>query len=165
MLKIMIAVDGSPASLQAVRHGMRLVEEGLSAHFVIANVQKEASLLELVTQDSDMIAAACVEAGTDLVAPAVALLAAAGISHEVDISLGEPSTALVDVAENHECEQIIIGVTGLGETRSYWIGSVSREVAKLSSIPVTIVRTPEQAAAEDAGEGDAQADEEASSLD
>lgn len=27
MLKIMIAVDGSPASLQAVRHGMRLVEE------------------------------------------------------------------------------------------------------------------------------------------
>ena len=160
MLNILIAVDGSPASLEAVRYGVRLVQSGLSAHFVIANVQQEASLLELVTRDSELIANASIEAGNDLVAPAVALLGAAGISHEVDISLGEPSIMLVDAAERFECDQIMLGVTGIGETRSYWIGSVSREVAKLSTMPVTIVRTPEQPDISEAPEIEAQVETE-----
>ena len=64
MVKIMIAVDGSAASLEAVRHGIGLLQQGLKAHFVIAHVQKEASLLELATQDSDLIANASIEAVT-----------------------------------------------------------------------------------------------------
>ena len=49
MLKIMIAVDGSDVSIEAVRQGIKLLKNGLDAHFVIAHVQKEATLLELAT--------------------------------------------------------------------------------------------------------------------
>ena len=143
MLKIMIAVDGSPASLEAVRHGVRLVEQGLKAHFVIAHVQKEASLLELATQDSDLIANASIEAGMDLIASAQELLKAAGVPYEVEISLGETSNTLIDIAESTESEQIIIGATGQGGLGSILIGSVSREVARHSRLPVTIVKQPE----------------------
>jgi nucleotide-binding universal stress UspA family protein len=143
MLKIMIAVDGSQASLEAVRHGIRLVEHGLKAHFVIAHVQKEATLLELATQDSDLIANASIEAGMDLVAAAQELLKAANLPYEVEISLGEASSTLIDIAESTECDHILIGATGQGALGSILIGSVSREVARHSRLPVTIVKLPE----------------------
>ncbi len=139
MLKIMIAVDGSEPSLDAVHLAISLVRQGLQAHFVLAHVQQEASLFELATQDSDMIAAASVDAGMHLVAPAVALVRAAGISYEVEIGLGEPAAALADIAESTGCEQIIIGALGQGGLRRVLIGSVSREVARNSRLPVTIV--------------------------
>src|SRR2546429_546628 len=106
MLKIMIAVDGSEPSLDAVHHAISLVRQGLQAHFVLAHVQQEASLFELATQDSDMIAAASVDAGMHLVAPAVALVRAAGISYEVEIGLGEPAAALADRAESTGLEPL-----------------------------------------------------------
>ena len=83
MLNIMIAVDGSPNSLQAVQHGVQLVQQGLRAHVVVAHVQKEASFLELATQDSELIANASLEAGMDLVAPELVMLRLAGVSYEV----------------------------------------------------------------------------------
>jgi len=110
---------------------------------VLAHVQQEASLFELATQDSDMIAAASVDAGMHLVAPAVALVRAAGISYEVEIGLGEPAAALADIAESTGCEQIIIGALGQGGLRRVLIGSVSREVAHNSRLPVTIVKHAE----------------------
>ena len=143
MLKIMIAVDGSEPSLDAVHHAISLVRQGLQAHVVLAHVQQEASLFELATQDSDMIAAASVDAGMHLVAPAVALVRAAGISYEVEIGLGEPAAALADIAESTGCEQIIIGALGQGGLRRVLIGSVSREVARNSRLPVTIVKHAE----------------------
>lgn len=143
MLKIMIAVDGSEPSLDAVHHAIALVRQGLQAHFVLAHVQQEASLFELATQDSDLIAAASVEAGTHLVASAVALVRAAGISYEVEIGLGEPATTLGDIADSTGCEQIIIGALGQGGLRRVLIGSVSREVARNSPLPVTIVKHAE----------------------
>ena len=121
----------------------RQVRQGLQAHFVLAHVQQEASLFELATQDSDMIAAASVDAGMHLVAPAVALVRAAGISYEVEIGLGEPAAALADIAESTGCEQIIIGALGQGGLRRVLIGSVSREVARNSRLPVTIVKHAE----------------------
>lgn len=143
MVKIMIAVDGSEAALAGVRHGIKLMQQGLDAHFVIAHVQKEASLLELATTDSDLIANASIEAGMDLIASAQELLRAAGASYEVEISLGETANTLIDIAESTECEQIIIGAIGQGGLSSILIGSVSREVARHSRLPVTIVKLPE----------------------
>jgi nucleotide-binding universal stress UspA family protein len=155
MLKIMIAVDGSDVALEAVRHGIKLLQSGLDAHFVIAHVQKEATLLELATTDSDLIANASIEAGMDLVAPAQDLLKEAGASYEVEISLGEEANTLIDIAESNECDQIIIGATGQSGLGSILIGSVSREVARHSRLPVTIVKMPEVAEADDNSAEDA----------
>ncbi len=153
MLKIMIAVDGSDVSIEAVRQGIKLLKNGLDAHFVIAHVQKEATLLELATTDSDLIANASIDAGMDLVAPAQELLRAAGASYEVEISLGEEANTLIDIATSTECELILIGATGKGGLGSILIGSVSREVARHSGLPVMIVKMPEeQDSLEDTGE-------------
>ena len=96
-----------------------------------------------------------IEAGMDLVAPAQDLLKEAGASYEVEISLGEEANTLIDIAESNECDQIIIGATGQSGLGSILIGSVSREVARHSRLPVTIVKLPEVAEADDNSAEDA----------
>ncbi|MGE8396400.1 MAG: universal stress protein, partial [Comamonas sp.] len=51
-LQLMIAVDGSDESLQAVRKGIALVNAGLRADIALVHVQEAASLLELATKDA-----------------------------------------------------------------------------------------------------------------
>ena len=47
-MKILLPLDGSEPALDAVRHAMRLVREGLRAEFVLANVQEPVYLYEMV---------------------------------------------------------------------------------------------------------------------
>jgi nucleotide-binding universal stress UspA family protein len=47
-MKILLPLDGSEPSLEAVRHALRLVRDGLRAEFVLANVQEPTYLYEMV---------------------------------------------------------------------------------------------------------------------
>ena len=143
MLRIIIAVDGSPLALDAVHHGLELVRRGLQATLVLAHVQEPATLYELATRDADMIAAASVEAGQHLMAPAIALIEAAKVPYETEVGLGDVAHTLVDMAERCGCDLILIGARGQGAITSALLGSVSQEVVHLSPVPVTIVKHPE----------------------
>ncbi len=158
MIKILVAVDGSALSLDAVHHVLRLVQEGLRASVVLANVQEPASLYELVvSRDPDLIAAASVEAGEHLMAPARVLLQEAGLSCETAVGMGDPAHVLVDIIESSGCDMIVIGARGQGAIRSALLGSVSQELAHASPVPVTIVKHPELPEQEDVGEDAADA--------
>lgn len=151
---IMIAVDGSNESLQAVREALGLIERGLRAEIALVNVQEPASLLQLATQDSDAIAAAAVDAGEHLMSEAAALLDAAGVGYSMEVVLGEPGTVLVDMAEQLNADMVIMGARGMGALQSVIVGSVSKAVITHCSKPVLVVRAPE--APEEMPEDDAQ---------
>lgn len=152
MLKILIAVDGSELSLDGVHHALTLMRQGLKASVVLAHVQEPATLYELVTtRDPDLIAAASLEAGEHLMAPARALLDAAGIPYETDVGVGDVAHTLVDMIESSGCDMVVIGAKGQGAITSALLGSVSQEVAHASLVPVTIVKHAEVL---DAAEGD-----------
>ncbi len=157
MPRILIAVDGSELSLDAVRHALQLVQEGLRADFVLAHVQEPASLYELVvSRDPDRIAAASVQAGEHLMAPARALLDAAGAAYTSEIAVGDPAHMLADLAESTGCAQIIIGARGQGAIRSALLGSVSQELVHTSTVPVTIVKHAELPEAPGEGEDESE---------
>ncbi|CAN7632246.1 universal stress protein UspA [Acidovorax sp. Leaf76] len=141
MLKILIAVDGSELSLDGVHHALSLVRQGLQASVVLAHVQEPATLYELVTtRDPDLIAAASLEAGEHLMAPARALLDAAGVQYETDVGVGDVAHTLVDMIERSGCDMVVIGAKGQGAITTALLGSVSQEVAHASPVPVTIVK-------------------------
>ena len=141
MPKILIAVDGSALALDAVRHTLQLIGDGLRAHIVLANVQEPASLYELVmSRDPQLIASASMAAGEDLMASARALLDAAGVPYETEIGVGDPANTLVDLIESSECDMAVIGARGQGAISSALLGSVSQALAHASPVPVTIVR-------------------------
>jgi nucleotide-binding universal stress UspA family protein len=144
MPRILIAVDGSELSLDAVHHALQLVQDGLRAEFVLANVQEPASLYELaVSRDPDLIAAASLEAGEHLMAPARALLDAAGLSYDTEVGVGDPVHTLVDIIESTGCALAIVGARGEGALRSALLGSVSQELVHASPVPVTVVKHAE----------------------
>lgn len=152
MLKIFIAVDGSELSLDGVHHALWLVRHGLQAQVVLGHVQEPATLYEMVTaRDPDLIAAASLEAGEHLMAPARALLEAAGVPCETEVGVGDEAHTLVDMIERTGCDMVIIGARGQGALSSALLGSVSQEVARAAAVPVTIVKHGEAFAAIEGG--------------
>ena len=157
MPRILIAVDGSELSLDAVHHALQLVQDGLRAEFVLANVQEPASLYELVvSRDPDLIAAASLEAGEHLMAQARALLDAAGLSYDTEVGVGDPAHTLVDIIESTGCTLAIVGARGEGALRSALLGSVSQELVHASPVPVTVVKHAEALEEGEEGEEDAE---------
>jgi len=148
MLKILLPVDGSVASLDAVRHALGLVANGLSAAFVLANVQEPANLYELVTaHDPEVLQQVSAGAGAHLLESAEALLKAAGVPWECEIASGDPAHVLAEMIERHGIDAVVMGARGLGAARSAVAGSVSHWLLTHAPVPVTVVR---HIAAEDA---------------
>jgi nucleotide-binding universal stress UspA family protein len=141
MLKILLPVDGSEASLDAVRHALGLVAHGLSATFVLANVQEPANLYELVTaHDPDVLRQVSTGAGAHLLESAEALLQAAGVAWEREIASGDPAHVLAEMIERHGVDAVVMGARGLGTARSAVAGSVSHWLLMHAPVPVTVVR-------------------------
>lgn len=158
-MKILLPVDGSAAALHAVRHALQLAREGLQASFVLANVQPPANLYEAVTaHDPDVIRAVRASAGADLLAPAEALLDAAGVEYESEVAGGDAEHVIVELAERYGCDAIVMGARGMGDLRALVLGSVSHAVVQHSPVPVTVVRLGDEEAGEAGEAGEPGAD-------
>jgi nucleotide-binding universal stress UspA family protein len=152
-MKILIPVDGSAASLEAVRQALRMVQDGLRASLVLANVQEPATLYEmLLAHDPEVIDKVSAEAGLNLLEPARALVREAGVEHEIEVASGDPAHTLIDILENFGCNMVVMGARGLGTLRSAMLGSVSHEVLHAAQVPVLIVKQPPPPEAEAAAE-------------
>ena len=140
-MKILLPVDGSEASLEAVRQALRLVREGLQASLVLANVQEPATLYEmLLAHDPEVIDQVSAQAGLHLLQPAQALVREAGVPYEIEVASGDPAHTLIDILENFGCDMVVMGARGQGTLRSALLGSVSHEVLHAAQVPVTIVK-------------------------
>ncbi len=140
-MKILLPVDGSELSLEAVRFAIRVVLAGLRAEVVLANVQEPANLYELlVAHDPVVINRVSEEAGQHSLLSARELLDAAGAPYECEVAKGDPAHTIVDIAERFACDLIIMGARGNSALRSAMLGSVSNEVLHASAIPVMIVK-------------------------
>ncbi len=143
-MKILLPLDGSASSLDAVRFALGLVGGGLRAEFVLANVQEPAHLYEiLIARGVEAADVARAEAGLHALAPAEALLRDAGIAWEHEVASGDPAHVLVDIVERFGCDLVVMGARGTGTLRSALLGSVSHEVLHASPVPVLIVKPAE----------------------
>ncbi len=140
-MKFLVPVDGSEQALDAVRHALRLQQEGLNAVFLLATVQEPTYLYERVlAPDAEVLERVSGAVGSRALAAAEALFDAAGVPFEREIGSGEPAPTLVEMAERHRCDAIILGARGLGAVRSALMGSVSQGVLHASKVPVTVVK-------------------------
>jgi nucleotide-binding universal stress UspA family protein len=161
-IRTLLAVDGSEQALGAVRHALKLAQAGLQMRFVLVNVQEPASLYEvMVAHDAERLAQLRREAGADQLSAAQALLDAAGVACEMEVAGGAPEHLIVELAENYDCDLIVIGARGIGAVPGdSGLGSVARAVLESAPVPVMMVRTPEPSAL-DSDEVEGAADEAA----
>jgi nucleotide-binding universal stress UspA family protein len=144
-MKVLLPVDGSELSMEAVRLALRMRQDGLALTAVLANVQEPASLYEmLVAHAPDVIDQVSAEAGLHALQPAQALLDAAGVDYECEVAKGDPAHTLIDISERFGCDMVVMGARGASALRSAMLGSVSNEVLHASLVPVVIVKPADE---------------------
>ena len=143
-MKILLPVDGSSVSLEAVRFAIRMAQAGLDTSVVLANVQEPATLYELVVaHDPQVIEEVSAAAGAHTLLAAEALLKDANVAYETEVASGDPAHTLVDILERFECDLVVMGASGMSSLRSALLGSVSNEVLHAAGVPVMIVKENE----------------------
>ncbi len=140
-MKILLPVDGSEGALEAVRHALQLVHGGLRASFVLANVQEPASLYEVVVaHDAAVIEQVAEAAAAHALAPAEALLVAAGVEFEIETGHGDPGQVLVEIAEQIGADLIVLGARGQDANERGALGSTAEAVLRHAAVAVTTVK-------------------------
>ena len=139
---VLLAVDGSGGSDRAVAHVVKHAQ-GTGAKVVVAYVIEwspytfntpEENALRHKRRESEIE-----RANSGVVAPALAQLAEAGIEAEGVVRHGAPAEILIEIAENHKADQIVIGRRGQGGLKSLLFGSVAGNLIQTAPVPVVVV--------------------------
>ncbi len=127
----LIAVDSSDNALRAVTFaaGQSGSRDPCALHLVHIQpwLSKEAAELQFA---SHALAAT---------APARALLDGRGLPWRLIAAMGEPASAILDLARRLNAKGIVIGSRGLNTVESLLFGSVAYKVLHLSPVPVLVV--------------------------
>ena len=137
---ILIPTDGSDTVSETLTHGLPIAEHN------------DATVHALYVVDSRIIAAATDDAGPDLersladegrdaVADVESAAAERGLETETDVRTGTPSKTILEYADEHGIDLIVIGTRGKSPREKLTsLGSVSERVVDNASIPVFVVR-------------------------
>ncbi len=142
MLKVLIAVDGSPAAKQAIEF----------ARDLLTDKQADVTLMHVIPQHIvygrtgaapaetfDLPAER--EAVSRLLSESAEYLGAGGIGFEVSrqILLGDPAEEILTYASTNGTDLIILGSRGLNAAQRLLVGSVSNKVSTHAQCAVLIV--------------------------
>jgi nucleotide-binding universal stress UspA family protein len=142
-MKILLAVDGSKYSLDAVDNAIehadwyreKPVVELLTVHLPVPKLPR----MNLVV-GKNQIERYYREEGEAMLAGAKKKLEAAGIRYNATILVGPIAETIVAHAKKTNCDLIFIGTHGRTATGKLLLGSTAAKVTHISTIPVLLVR-------------------------
>lgn len=138
---MLVAIDGSEHSENAVRHAIDMARRIDDARILLLNVQPPAmsgEVSNLLTAEEVMEQHTA--AGKLVLAAARSLLDASGVAYDTEIAIGRPAESIVDSADRHACDVIVLGSSSHGRVRRLVLGSVAAKVAHMAEVPVTVVK-------------------------
>ncbi|MDQ3885816.1 MAG: universal stress protein [Actinomycetota bacterium] len=130
-LAVLVGVDGSPESDQAVRDAGRIVAAGVD-RVILATVLD----VDAVEQDDEMQR----QRARKLLADRTDWLAGGARTATV-VAAGQPARALLDLADTEHVDLVVVGRRGRGLSRQI-MGSVAEQVTSRSSRPVLLAAPP-----------------------
>jgi nucleotide-binding universal stress UspA family protein len=139
--RILLAVDGSEASAQAITYVCALRNASMPVEVRLLNVQAPISsgiVRRLVSQA--IVDAYVHEEGLQALDTATKALQAAGIAFQADIQVGHAAEMIVRQALQRGCTRIVMGTRGHGALASVMLGSTALQVLHRSAVPVTLVK-------------------------
>lgn len=139
--KILLPVDGSEGSLNAVRHVAHIAAlmQGVEVHLLNVQPLGDDWMVRRMIK-ADELAALEKDWGETAIAPARSLLETAGVSCQSYMAQGEVATTIARFAQELSCDQIMMGTRGRSALGDLLLGSVAIKVLHLSSVPVTLIK-------------------------
>jgi YjbE family integral membrane protein len=143
MQRALLAVDGSESAAQAVRRLIALRQElrnpaALEMHLI--NVQRPVSGDVARFVASQTLTDYHNERSEKALAPARAMLDAAGIEYQEHRRVGDPGPTIAEVAQAQGCDLIVMGTRGMGTHTAALIGSVAQSTIEHAAVPVLLVK-------------------------
>jgi nucleotide-binding universal stress UspA family protein len=141
--KILIPVDGSPASLRAVKFAIEMVAQNPSTSLVLLHVQNIPAI-ELVGASeaaaTDWLHEAAAQAAAKALKDAIGKSKDAGVAFQTLVRTGQTAEAIAQVAREEDVKQIVMGTRGLGPIQGLLLGSVATQVVHLAKVPITLIK-------------------------
>lgn len=140
MKTILVPIDGSESSLNAVKFALQLASLTRATMYVITvsppiaspNVTRYISAEDL--QDYYH------EEGQKVLKTAEPLLADSEVAATVEVKVGQVVDTILNCAKNWHCDHVVMGTRGLGNIKSMLLGSVATKVLAHIDVPVTLVK-------------------------
>jgi nucleotide-binding universal stress UspA family protein len=142
--RILVAVDGSPASLKGLREAIRLAKDG-GSQLVLLNVVNEFyafATLDGFAPGADLVPALR-EGGRRTLEKAKALADKAGVRARTVLreTLGGPAAdTIVREARKQRADLVVLGTHGRRGLRRVVLGSDAEQVVRAAPVPVLLVR-------------------------
>jgi nucleotide-binding universal stress UspA family protein len=141
--KILIPVDGSPASLRALDLAIKMATQNPGTSLVLLNVQNIPAI-ELAgaaeARDTDWLREAGSRASAEALKDAIGKCEQAGVAAETIVRTGQIAEAIAQVAREGGIEHIVMGTRGLGSIQGLLLGSVAIKVIHLAEVPITLIK-------------------------
>jgi nucleotide-binding universal stress UspA family protein len=142
-MKILLAVDGSKQSLDAVDsliehagwYRDRPEVELLTVHLPVPKLPRMGMAVS-----KDQIERYYREEGEEQLAAAKKKLDAAGIPYQAHILVGPVAETIVKHAKDSRCDLIFIGTRGRTGAEGLLLGSVATKVLHISNLPVLLIK-------------------------
>jgi nucleotide-binding universal stress UspA family protein len=131
---IVVAIDGSPESQHALEHAVRIARASNAALDLLA-VSPVSSTVEWGGR-TQPIALNDVAYAETLRRAAVSIVDQPVTTY---LQKGDPATAIVSHAVDHQCDLIVMGSRGRGRAAVAVLGSTSLAVIRRAPVPVTVV--------------------------
>ena len=140
MAAVLVPVDGSENSMRAVQTTVKQIKSGAAMEVHLLNVQSELPAIVSRSLSKEFIDTYQDEEGNKALSDAMALLDQAGIPFIPHTRIGQVAETIAAFAKEMQCEQIIMGIRGVGKILGLLLGSVANKVLYLVDIPVTLVK-------------------------
>jgi nucleotide-binding universal stress UspA family protein len=138
--KILIPVDGSPASLRAVDFAIELVAQNPNTSLVLLNVQKIPAIELAESMATDSLNEEAMQASAKALKEAIGKSEGAGVAFKTLTGTGHTAEAIAQVAREEDVKQIVMGTRGLGPIQGLLLGSVATQVIHLAEVPITLIK-------------------------
>lgn len=134
--ELLLATDGSDGARRAADHAIGLARQ-LDASLHILSVSEDGPHAE---QKRDLMRTDLEEQAADAIEHAEEKAAGHGIDVRTTLRHGVPQEEIVDAAEAHDADLIVVGTVGRSGLDQLIVGSVAEEVVRNASVPVVTVR-------------------------
>lgn len=143
-MKIVVAIDGSSAALNALEHLVRLAKGwGGSHQLALVNVQQPIVHADAFGLTAGMDGPLLQQLGQRDLEAALAIAKDSGFAVEHRIEVGPPASSIADYAKEVGAELVVLGTKGRSNIANVLVGSVAHRIPQQSKLPVLLVPPPD----------------------
>ncbi|WP_435125004.1 universal stress protein [Halobaculum sp. D14] len=140
--EILVPTDGSPAANAAVKHAVTVAERfdaTLHALYVV-----DATAYSTLEAGSQVVVEALEEEGEDAVQQVAEAARDADVEVVETVTSGTAYRSILDYADDHDVDLIVMGTHGRQGLDRYLLGSVTERVVRTANQPVLTVRMKDE---------------------